>query len=112
MSEKSSFSFAYHDPSKNFDGTPYEAAGKAVIQVDNVMRLLQKALYDTNIQARNAYMQRNLDTGKDPNAQGWENAPEAKLPNGLIQTTGKNRNKLPALLRAISHDPKNPPKED
>jgi hypothetical protein len=112
MSEKSSFSFTYHDPSKNFDGTPYEAAGKAVIQVDNVMKLLQKALYDTNIQARNAYMQRNLDTGKDPNAAGWEHAPEAKLLNGLIETTGKIRKRLPALLRAISYDPKNPPKED
>jgi hypothetical protein len=109
---KSSITFTYHDPSKTFDGTPYEAAGKSVIQVDGVLKLLQKALIDTNVQARNAYMQRNLDLGEDANATGWENAPEAKVIAGLIQNTSKVRKRLPAILRAVSYDPNNPPKEE
>lgn len=110
--QRSSFTFTYHDPSRNFDGTPYEAAAKAVLQVDAVARLLQRALIDTNTQARNAFMQRNLDLGEEANAQKWVTEPEARILAGQLEVTSKLRKRLPALIRAVGYDPNNPPKEE
>lgn len=109
---KSTFTFTYHDPSRSFDGTPYEASARAVLQVDAVAKLLQRAIIDANTQARNAYMQRNLDLGGEPNAEGWTEAAEARILAAQLEGVTKLRKKLPALMRATAYDPKNPPKED
>lgn len=109
--KQSTVHFTYHDPGRTFDGTPYEASGKAVTQVLNLLKLLRRAILDTGIQVRNAYMQRNLDTQGEPNAEGWESAPEKKIITGFVETIDAMQKKLTALHRATTYDPSKPPKE-
>lgn len=108
----STTTFTYHDPGRNFDGDPYEAAGKAVVQVTNVLKLVTVALHDTRIQVRNAYLQRNLEQSEDPNAQAWEDSPEAKTFDALESVVEKMQKKLTALHRAATYDPSAPLPKD
>lgn len=108
-----STTFTYHDPSRSFSGTPYEAAGQAVDQSRRVLLLLARALKDTGIQTRNAYMSRRLDLGEDdPAAFGWEDEPEAKtLRFVMFQISNMERalvgldKKLQAVGKAAAYDP-------
>lgn len=104
----STTTFTYHDPSKNFDGTPYEAAGKAIAQTGNVVRLLQRSLKDTMVQVRNAYMQRNIDLGDDPKAADWSGSGEQKLLAALMTVTERFLSKLAALHKSATFDPSDP----
>jgi len=108
----SSTTFTYRDPSRNFDGTPYQAAAQAVVQTDAVLRLALRSLRDTAVQARNAYMQANLDTGDEPNAAAWPESAQARTLARMVSEIVAMRKKLAPLLRAVAYDPKNPPKED
>lgn len=110
--KKSTTTFTYHDPGRTFDGTPYEAAGKSVEQTHRVINLTKKAIYDTHIQARNSFMQRNLDLGDKPRGGEYEDSPEYKLLITLNASLDAMQKKLGALHRAVTYDPKNPPKED
>ena len=116
---ESTTTFTYYDPSRYFDGTPYEAAGKAVDQTRAVLWLLDRALSDTSVQVRNAYMSRRLDTGEDdPGAIQWEDSPEARALRlidskigGVSEALAELELKLKAVQMAASYDPKHPPKE-
>lgn len=117
---ESTTTFTYHDPSRCFDGTPYEAAGKSVQQARLVMLLLARALRDANVQARNAYMSRRLDLGEDdPGAILYPtDAPEARaLTHVMTQINNMESalvaldKKLRAVGSAVAYDPKHPPKE-
>jgi len=110
-SKPSTVNFTYHDPSRTFDGTPYEASGKAVEQTANVVKLLRRAIADTLIQVRNAYMQRNLETTGETGIEKWENSPEYKLLKQFIIATAAMTKKLAALHRATTYDPSHPPKD-
>lgn len=111
--DKSSIVFTYHDPGRTFDGSPFEAAGQSVQQSAAVLKLAQRAIYDTEIQVRNAYLQRNLENGGDPKAGEWENSPEAKLLGQLASVLDKLQVRLRALHQAATFDPSEPiPKED
>lgn len=107
----SSITYTYHDPSRTFDGTPYEAAQKAVVQTSQVVKLLQRAVADTTIQVRNAHMQRSLDTGGDPDAEGWEDSAQKRLLVGFSNSLNHMYIRLGTLHKAAGYDPKNPPKE-
>ncbi len=98
----------YHDPSRCFDGTPYEAAGAAAEQAGNVITLAQLAVADTNIQARNAWMQRNLDSGLPPNGAEWENDPQAKSIAAAGDALIAVARRMKAIRVAASYDPKAP----
>ncbi len=102
---KSSYTLTYHDPSRTFDGTPYQASGKSILQVDQILRLLQRGLIDTNTQARNAFMQRNIDAGQEPQVENWAAAPEARILMDALNGATNLRKRLPALMRAVSYDP-------
>lgn len=112
MTEKQSTTvFTYHDPGRTFDGTPYQAAAKAVTQAANVLKLYEKALKDANIQARNAFMQRQLDLVGKPNVDSYIESPEYKLILGFIAAASEMQKRLTALHKAVGYDPGNPPKE-
>jgi hypothetical protein len=98
----------YHDPSRCFDGTPYEAAGAAAEQASNVIKLAQLAVADTNIQARNAWMQRNLDSGKDADGASWDDDPQAKAIRAALESLTEAARKLVVIRAAASYDPKAP----
>lgn len=111
--------FQYLDPSRHFDGTPYEAAARSVEQARQLMLLLAIGLRDANTQARNAYMSRNLDTGQeDPGAIQWDEEAQARaLAHVVNQVTRMEsalvalHNKLKAVEKAAAYDPKHPPRE-
>lgn len=115
--KQSTTTFTYHDPSRNFEGTPYEAASKSVVQTRNVLRLMARALSDTKIQARNAYMSRRLDTGHETaGAIHWPEAAEAGALEHVEHRLALIENellaldkKLKAITMAVSYDPKHPP---
>lgn len=109
--KSSTINFSYHDPSRTFDGTPYEAAGASVEQTSNVVKLLRRAIADTAIQVRNAYMQRNLDTTGETGIENWDNSPENKMLRQFVTATAAMAKKLAALHRATTYDPQHPPKE-
>ena len=98
----------YHDPSRCFDGTPYEAAGAAAEQAGNVITLAQLAVSDTNIQARNAWMQRNLDNGLPANGEGWDDDPQAKALDAALESLTQAARKMKVIRAAASYDPKAP----
>lgn len=100
--------FTYHDPSRCFDGTPYDAAGAAAEQAGIVLSLATLAVNDTNIQARNAFMQRNLDTGEDPQGSEWEDSLQAKTLREALDAIELAARKLRAIRVAASYDPKAP----
>lgn len=100
--------FTYHDPSRCFEGTPYEAAGAAAEQATNVITLAQLAIQDTNIQARNAWMQRNLDTGGEPRGSEWESDPQYKAVTDALEALIVAAKKMKTLRAAASYDPKAP----
>lgn len=111
-STTSSTTFTYHQPDRVFEGSPYDATRQAVRQTYNVANLLRRSIRDTNVQTRNAFMQRNLDTGKKPEAEAYEASAEHRLLQAMDSTVKKIQIKLTALEKAVSYDPKNPPKED
>lgn len=114
-----STTFNYKDPSRHFDGTPYEAAARSIEQARQVMLLLAIALRDANTQARNAYMSRNLDLGRDdPGAIRWEEDAQARALTHTINQVTKMEaalvalyEKLKASEKAAAYDPKHPPRE-
>lgn len=108
---KSTIQFTYNDPGRTFDGTPYEASGKAVVQTSNVLKLLHRSILDTIIQARNAYMQRNLDLTGDVGIDKWEDSAEYKMLSSFLTTIERMQTRLSALYRATTYDPMNAPKE-
>lgn len=103
--KSSTVQFTYHDPSRTYDGTPYEAAGKAVAQTTSVVSLLWRALTDTTVQVRNAYMQRNLDLDGDANVEAWESSPEYKALQEVAKSMQTIQRKLKALHQASTYDP-------
>lgn len=109
--KNSTVNFTYHDPGRTFDGTPYEASGKAVEQTANVVKLLRRAIMDTLVQVRNAYMQRNLDTTGETGIEDWEDSPEHKMLKQFIAATAAMAKRLAALHRATTYDPAHPPKD-
>jgi hypothetical protein len=106
----STITYTYHDPSRTFDGTPYEAAGLAIDQATSVAKLLQRALRDTHVQVRNAHMQRNLDLGGQPDADPWDNSAQKRLLDSFASQTTDIHHRLRMLRKAAVYDPKNPPK--
>lgn len=98
----------YHDPSRCFDGSPYDAAGAAAEQAGNVITLAQLAVNDTNIQARNAWMQRNLDSGLPANGEGWDDDPQAKALREALASLVEAARKMKIIRVAASYDPKAP----
>lgn len=103
--------FTYFDPSRSFSGDPFEAAGKAAQQAEDVLRLTERAVSDTNIQARNAWMQRNLEAGDNPRAEDWENSPEAKRIASVVEQLASVGKTLRGIGAAARYNPKAPPKE-
>lgn len=60
------------------------------------------------IQARNAFLQRNLENDGDPRAGDWDDSPEGKLIASLHAALEKMRKRLNALHRSVTFDPNAP----
>lgn len=84
-----------------------------MLQTDAVFKLAQVAVHDMEIQARNAFLQRNLENDGEPRAEDWDESPEGKLIASLHGALEKMRKRLAALHRSVTFDPSAPlPKDD
>lgn len=66
------------------------------------------AVNDVNIQARNAFMQRNLDAGDDPRGSEWEDDIQSKAVRDALEALQVAAKKMRAVRVASSYDPKAP----
>lgn len=98
----------YRNPSEDseFDGTPYEAAEKSLEQVSDILVLALQAATAAEIQARNAFMQRRLDTGHPPDAEAWNWSAERKRLIGADEQLSACSTLYRALGKAAGYDPK------
>lgn len=99
----------YVDP-RNFDGTPYEAAGQAVDQLISMSAHMQQAIGDAGIVIRSAEMERQIAVFGAPEASAFENGPQRALLTAMQRNMEQQITKLRALKIAATYDPKHPPK--
>lgn len=104
----------YLDPRyfEEFDGDPFEAAGKAMDQARNVAKLLRRALDDAEVLVRNAELERNLqETPHDARAETWDDTAQARRLAALKLEADAIAKSLLGLRTAATFNPKRPPKE-
>lgn len=111
--EPNTRTFALTDP-RDFDGSPYQAAERAVQQAGALALLLVEAIEDAEVLARNAEMERTFSTDYDlPEvAAGWPRSAQ-----GARYATAKVRGEqivrdLSLLRRAAAFDPNAPIDDD
>lgn len=102
--------YTYTDP-RNFPGDPFEVASAALAQAAAAAKLLQKALDDANVMARNAEMERQLYRGEEPDAFAWESSALGRKLAALGDETAAIQRGLVPIQRAAGFNPRNPPKE-
>lgn len=88
------------DP-RYFDGNPYEVAGRAVAQAAGIALVLQKALDDARLFARNAELERH----EDPDPKVFEEGPHGRLHTQLEDMAADIAAKLGILQKAAEFDP-------
>lgn len=96
--------FTIIDP-RDFDGDPYDVAGRACAQAEAIVGLLIESLEATNIVIRNAAMETDLGL-----AETWEASPGGKSVARITEDAGDLQRKLKALGQFASYNPKRPPK--
>lgn len=108
---KTQTTIVYTDP-HYFDGDPYEVAEKAVRQAGKLSLLLDRALKDADNLARNAALERCKD---EPEmvavAAEWEESPYARQFAWSRSEVQKIVRRLGVLSKAVSYNPKKPPRE-
>ncbi len=104
---KSQTTYVYVDP-RFLEGSPYEVAGKAIEQAERAAELLDTALTDANVLARNAELQRQLDTTQTCSAERWDAGLQARILTGFKAALAEHGTKLSAAKRAASFDPATP----
>jgi hypothetical protein len=97
------------DP-RNFDGTPYEVAARAVAQVEGALIAASHAADAAFLMARNAEMERNLALGLPPAGSEYGAGPQGRKFSQIADDLVTMRRTLSALTAAVAYDPKHPPK--
>lgn len=107
--ETTDTSFFLADP-RRMDGTPYQVAERAILQIAAASRRLAEAIDAAAVMARNAELERAaaLDPEADlkPVAMGWPNGPQGKLLREAENALVVAANKLELAAAAASWDPK------
>lgn len=101
--------FTIADP-RSFDGDPFDVAERAALQTAALFKLATESLEGTRLMVRNAELERQLLTGAECDAPGFDTSPQGKklaalaeLGNGAVRT-------LETLAKAAAYNPKNPPR--
>lgn len=94
-----------------FDGTPYEAAGRACAQAAAVAEIALDLTKQAQVMARNAQLSRNLlETPEDARASEWPESAQARSFDKAAEAAEEVVARLETLTRAASFDPKHPPR--
>lgn len=108
---KTDQTYQYIDP-RRLEGSPFEVAAAAFEQAANVGDLLETALDDAYVFARNAEMERQIMAGNEPDGLGFDTTVLGKRLAALRHVIAQTLNSMDAVAKAAVFDPKNPPKED
>lgn len=101
----------YTDP-HYFDGDPYQVAEKAARQAGKLALLLDRALADADNLARNAALERCKDEPEMvATAAEWDESAHARQFAWARGEAQKIVRRLAVLSKAVSFNPKNPPRE-
>lgn len=103
--------FTYTDP-REFDGSPYDAAYAAGEQLIKLLKLAKSAAADVFVLARVAELQRQQDSGKEPNAGNFEDGLVGTKLNDIERELGQFAAQANAITMNIGYDPLHPPKEE
>lgn len=111
--EPNTRTFALTDP-RDFDGSPYQAAERAVQQAGALALLLVEAIEDAEVLARNAEMERTFSTDDDlaEIATGWPDSPQGRAWAGALSRAKLVVPELSSLRRAAAYDPNAPIDDD
>lgn len=101
--------FVITDP-RTFEGDPYEVAERAAAQVEALLSLTIGAIAPAELMARNAWMQRRIDTSEAPEGTEWPESPEGKRWARLKAALAAERPGAKGLKLAAGFNPKRPPK--
>lgn len=97
--------FAVADP-RSFDGDPYEVAERAFTQAEGIARILEQAIADARVMARNAEMSRQLETSGQADAAAFEDTVLARQIDAAKSSAAKVTKSLGVLGRAAAFNPK------
>lgn len=101
--------FTIADP-RTFDGDPFEVAERACLQSAAVAGILADSLDGTRLMVRNAELERQLLTEGECDAPGFDEAPQGRRLNALIEEAKAAQKRLETLAKAAAYNPKNPPR--
>lgn len=99
--------FIYTDP-RELDGSPFEVAGAACLQAENVAALLKTAIVDAFKMARVAEMERQIIADEEPDGIGFTDSPQGKKLIALEHASHGMRVKLRQLAQSAEFDPNAP----
>lgn len=92
------------DP-RNFEGNPYEAAAKAMAQIEALIEQIQNLLPTTRIIVRNAELERQMISG-EPNPTAWERGPQGRKLDYLASELSAAQAAAHSLKAAAGFDPR------
>lgn len=101
--------FTIADP-RTFDGDPFEVAERACQQSAGVAGILADSLDGTRIMVRNAELERQLLTVGECDAPGFDDSPQGRRLNALLEQAKTAQKALETLAKAAAYNPKNPPR--
>lgn len=99
--------FSIADP-RTFDGDPFEVADRAVAQAEGLAKLLERAIEDARVMARNAEMERELMRNDEPAPIRWEDGPHGKRFENIRDRAQASVRELGVLRKAAGFNPKRP----
>jgi hypothetical protein len=103
-------SFTITDP-RTFDGNPFEVAQRSALQSAAIAKLLGGTFEGVRLMVRNAELERQLQSGEQPDPKQWEDGPQGTALTKMADDVSSLTKKLEAVARAAGFDPKHPPKE-
>lgn len=95
------------DP-RDFDGDPFEVAGRACKQAAALARILAQNLEVATLMARNAEMERQIIKDGEPNAAAWDDMTQAKNLKALTKLAQESEKRLTLIAKAAGFNPKRP----
>lgn len=102
--------FDYLDP-RELDGDPFQVASAACQQAENALSLAEKSVDDAYIMARGAHMERQLQSGEEPDGVGFADDPLGARIISIRDLIEQMGNAVKNVAVAASYNPRKPPKE-
>lgn len=101
--------YTYTDP-RDLDGNPYEVAAASVAQAIAAAGLLESALTDSLVMARNSDMERQIALTGEADVRAWNtNSAQGRQFAVALKELAAIQKRLTVLKGAVAYDPRHPP---